>query len=307
MTSKHKQSQSLTETIVFMFGGFVALGIVIASLLRGRNIAVLNSKGMIASQQRGLIIFAGAVVLSIAIPTLTLLYFTAWRYRESNAKSTYHPEANKGKMFNISIWALPTVFMLVLAMVLVPAAHKLQPNKAIASGSQPITIQVMAMRWKWLFIYPDQQIATVNFVQIPKNVPVVFDLTADDAPMSSFWIPNLGGQLYAMTGHINRLNLIANETGDFHGRSAEINGAGFEGMKFTTRVSSQKDFQSWVQDTRSTSAAVLDKTAYENLLKPSQNNPFALYSSVDNTLYAGAVMKYTGSHSHKMTENEGGH
>lgn len=306
MTSRHKQTQNTTKTLLRMLGGFIMLGLIIVTLLRGKNIAVLNSKGWIASQQRGLIIFATVVVLSIAIPTLTLLYFTAWKYRESNNTSTYHPEAQRGRLFNIFIWALPTVFMLILAMVLVPSTHKLQPNKTIASGARPISIQVMAMRWKWLFIYPDQQIATVNYVQIPKDVPVVFDLTADEAPMSSFWIPNLGGQLYAMTGHINRLNLMGTEIGDFQGRSAEINGAGFQGMKFNTHVSSDSDFQSWVHNTQE-NGKYLDKAAYQNLLKPSQNNPSTVYSSVDNSLYADAVMKYAGSHDHQMTEHEGSH
>ncbi len=158
MTPKHKQRQILSKTLVFIFGGFSIFGIILSLLLRGKNIAVFNSKGLIAGEQGSLIILAGAIVLSIAVPTVLLLYFTSWKYRESHSTSTYHPDVKHGIFFNVFIWTLPTVFMLVLAFILVPATHKLQPNKAISSDAQPITIQVMALRWKWLFIYPDQKI-----------------------------------------------------------------------------------------------------------------------------------------------------
>jgi cytochrome o ubiquinol oxidase subunit 2 len=303
LKSKHKKSKSVVKTVLFLLGGLTALGLTIAVLLRGKNVAVFNSKGFVATQQRDLMIFAAVVVLAIAVPTVLLLYFMAWRYRETNDKVTHpsesHSEASRGKLFNVFIWALPTVFMIVLAIVLVPVTHDLQPNKAVATGTKPITIQVMAMRWKWLFIYPDQQIATVNYVRIPKNVPVVFDLTADDAPMSSFWIPNLGGQLYAMTGHINRLNLIANQEGNYPGRSAEINGAGFEGMKFTTQVTNKEDFASWAEGIRSSSAS-LDTVAYDGLLNPTKNNKIDSFAAYDNSLYGRAVMKYIGDHNHAM-------
>lgn len=300
MTVKQKNSSKLKNSLLWMTAGFVAFGLLLSRLLQGKNIAILNSKGLVASQQRSLLLYALFVTLAVAVPTVLILYFTAWRYRESHATATYHPEAKTGRFFNIIIWALPAVMVIILAVALVPATHKLQPNRALAAEAKPITIQVVAMRWKWLFIYPDQNIATVNFVQIPKNVPVIFDLTADEAPMSSFWVPNLSGQLYAMTGHINRLNLMATELGDFRGRSAEINGAGFAGMQFTTRVTSTQDFAAWV-DTTKLSAGILDKANYLKLVQPSQDNPVAAYYPVDNTLYAGTVMKYMGSHEPMMS------
>lgn len=296
----------LGKVLVLLFGGLTVLAVAIGVMLRGNNVAILQAKGAIADEQRSLIIFATVVCLTIAVPTIALLYFMAWKYRESNHHSKYHPQASRGKLFNVFIWTLPTVFMGILALGLVPATHKLQPNKAIASEAKPITIQVTAMRWKWLFVYPEQQIATVNYVQIPKDVPVVFNLTADEAPMSSFWVPNLGGQLYAMTGHVNQLNLIADEAGDYQGKSAEINGPGFAGMKFTTRVSSEQDFQAWVAETKR-SSNVLDNTAYQKLVKPSEDNPQAVYSSVDNSLFAKAIAKYTGSHKHQTPKHEGDH
>lgn len=297
MTPEHKNGQSLAKTLGWLITGLGAFAVLIGFLLKDKNIAILHSKGLIASQQRGVLLYALAVSLLVAVPTILLLYLTAWRYRESHATATYHPAATNGngKLFNFIIWALPVLFVVIMAIALIPATHRLQPNKALAAEAKPLRIQVLALRWKWLFIYPDQNIATVNFVQIPKDVPVVFDLTADEAPMSSFWIPNLSGQLYAMTGHINRLNLIANEMGDFQGRSAEINGAGFAGMQFTTRVSSMQDFTAWV-DTTKQDSGILDKANYQQLVKPSETNPAASYYPVDNTLYASSVMKYMGSH-----------
>ena len=156
------------------------------------------------------------------------------------------------------------------------------------------------MRWKWVFIYPEQQIATVNFVNVPVGTPVTFELTADEAPMSSFWIPNLGGQLYSMTGHVNRLNLMAEEAGDYPGSSAEINGAGFAGMKFTARASQPKDFDAWVQRVKQ-SSDVLDAASYKSLVQPSENNPAVFYSAYDNDLYDTVVTKYMGSHDHQTT------
>ena len=162
---------------------------------------------------------------------------------------------------------------------------------------------MVALRWKWLFIYPEQGIATVNYVQVPTGTPVTFELTADDAPMSSFWIPNLGGMLYAMTGHVNHLNLLAETPGDYPGSSAEINGAGFAGMKFTARATSMADFEAWVRLVKP-SSEVLNAAEYERLLEPSENNPAVVYASVDRDLYDKVLMKYNGAHNHGVADSE---
>ena len=301
MIAKHKKSSNLANTLWWMLAGFIAFGFLLFQLLQGKNIAILNSKGVVASQQRSLLLYALSVVLAVAVPTVVLLYFTAWRYRESHRTATYRSEAQSGRLFNAAIWAIPSCMVLLLAMTLIPATKRLQPNKALAAEAKPITIEVIAMRWKWLFIYPEQNIATVNFVEVPKNVPVKFYLTADEAPMSSFWVPNLSGQLYAMTGHVNQLNVMGTELGDFRGRSAEINGEGFAGMQFTARVTNAQDFSTWVDATKA-SAGILDRANYKKLVAPSQNNPATNYYPVDNTLYASTVMKYMGSHDNMMNQ-----
>lgn len=272
--------------------GLVFLMLLIKALLHGNNVALFNPQGMIAHEQMGLMVTTVGIMLVIAIPALFILYFTAWKYRESNTRAKHSPNASHGRLLDLGMWLVPSIFAVVLALIMWPATHKLEPHKPIAADAKPLTIQVVSMRWKWLFIYPEQKIATVNYVQIPVDTPVEFQLTADDAPMSSFWIPNLGGMLYTMTGHVNQLHLIADTPGDYHGSSAEINGAGFAGMKFVARVSSAEDFDRWVESVEMR-PDVLDAAGYESLLKPSEYDSAAYYSAVEDGLYDTVLMKYT--------------
>jgi len=224
--------------------------LVITLLIHGHTIAVLNPKGLIALKERDLIFTALALMLLIVLPVVAITFFVAWKYRATNTKD---------------------------------------PTKPIV-GSHPLVIQVVALRWKWLFIYPKQHIATVNFIQFPVHTPVNFELTAD-APMSSFWIPQLSGQIYAMTGMGTHLHVIADAPGDYRGSAAEINGTGFSGMKFVARASSQADFNTWVQSVKK-SSNMLNLAEYYNLAKPSENNPVAFYSSSEKNLYNTIIMKF---------------
>lgn len=301
--ARRKNKNSQTRPIWLTIFGILGLGILIAVLLNGTDIRLFNPKGLIAKQQLDLIILSVLIMLAFAVPILVLLFSFAWEYRETNKKASYDPEARQSKLFTFSIWAMPSIFMVLLALVMWPATFKLQPRNSIAADVKPLTIQVIAMRWKWVFIYPEQNIATVNYVQIPVGTPVEFQLSADETPMSSFWIPHLGGQLYAMTGHVNELNLLASEAGDYPGSSAEINGKGFSGMKFIARASSQKEFDEWVQNTKA-SPKILDREQYEELLKPSEDNPSEFFSPVQSDLYANMLMKYKRSQDLKSSQNE---
>lgn len=274
--------------------GFILL---IKYLLHGKNIALFNPKGIIAHEQHSLMMFTVVVLLAIAIPTMCFLFYVAWKYRETSPKAIKAPATTKSKSLFMGIWLLPTAVMIIIASAMWPATHKLAPQKQIASSTKPLTIQVISLRWKWLFLYPEQGVASVNFVQIPLNTPVTFEMTADETPMSSFWIPNLGGQLYTMTSHVNRLNLMADKVGDYPGSTAEINGEGFAGMRFTARVSSSNDFSAWAQSVRK-SPNVLDNAAYQNLLVPSEYNQPAFYSSFEPYLYANVISKYEGPGGH---------
>ena len=302
LRTKRKKKIGQGRSVLLVFLGLVGLATLTAALLRGTDVALFRPTGFIAHEQLKLMMFSVAVMLVIAIPTLILFYFFAWRYRETNHKAAYNPHTRYGKFFVLSLWVIPSIFVLILAGAMWPATHKLEPNKSIASDTKPLTIQVIALRWKWLFIYPEQNIATVNFVQVPTGTSVQFELTADKTPMSSFWIPHLGGQLYAMTGHANRLNLMADTPGDYAGRSAEINGSGFAGMKFTARASSRVDFDKWVQDVQ-LSSNQLDYAMYEQLLLPSEDNPAEFYSKPEPNLYDIVLMRYMGSQ-HEYTEHD---
>lgn len=285
----------LLAILVFVLG--------VAFLTNGLDIALLNPKGFIANEQNKLLINSTLIMLGFGVPVIATVYFFIWKYRESNPNTDHSSETTTNKAFLLFAWGGPMVIVAIIASLMLPATQQLHPGKQIESSNEQITVQVVALNWKWLFIYPEQNIATVNFAQIPIDTPIRFELTADEAPMNSFWIPHLGGMLYAMTGHVNPLNLIADTTGDYSGGAAEINGRGLAGMKFTTRVSSQTDFDAWVAKTQQSSQP-LNATEYEKLLKPSENNPPAHYSNPDADLYNKIVSKYSGDHDHE-SEHQG--
>lgn len=255
------------------------------------SMAVLNPQGVIAQQQRNLIVFTALMSLLIVLPVFFMTFWFAWRYREgSTQKVKYQPDWDHSALFETIWWAVPTIMILVLAGITWKSSHDLDPFRPIVSSKPPMTIQVVALDWKWLFIYPQQQIASVNYVQFPEKTPIKFEITSD-APMNSFWIPQLGGQIYAMTGMSTHLNLMANSTGTYRGSSANISGRGFSGMNFTARSSTQAGFDWWVRNAKSKST-VLSLQKYDELAKPSQNNPIKIYSKVDPVLYDTIVMKY---------------
>lgn len=296
MSAKTKHNKTYRALLaVAIVAGIIDFALLIAFFLSGQNIAILNPKGLIAQEQLALLQLTVIILFVIAIPALGSLFFIAWKYRESNSKSNHDLNAKTSKKVVFAMWAVPTSFILVLASIMWPATHRLVPQDTIASDKQPLTIQVVSMNWKWLFLYPEQNIATVNFVQIPVDRPITFEMTADESPMSSFWIPNLGGQLYTMTTHVNRLNLMAHEAGDYPGSSAEINGEGFAGMRFIARASSEADFEQWVASVQQGDSE-LDVVGYDQMLVPSENEPVALYASYETNLFDRVIAKYWGSH-----------
>ncbi len=259
-------------------------------LLHARYASVLDPHGTIALQQRRLIIFATVLMLVIVIPVFILTYYFAWRYRAGNPKAHYVPNWNHNPKLELVWWALPTIIVAILSVVIWRSSRQLDPYKSIPSANPPITIQVVALDWKWLFIYPQQGIATVNYVEFPANTPVNFQITAD-APMNSFWIPDLGGQIYAMPGMETQLNLMAETQGDYNGSSANISGAGFSGMKFIAHAASQTDFDQWVLENQK-DPIHLTAEEYEQLSQPSTNNLPAYYTLAENNLFNSIISKY---------------
>lgn len=263
---------------------------VIAWYFHHTPIAVLDPKGIVAQKERNLIVLALSLSLIVVIPVYILLFSFAWRYREGNHHAKYSPKLDHNPIAETLWWAIPSMIIAVLAVVAWNSSHQLDPFQPLVSTTKPITIQVVALDWKWLFIYPQQNIASVNLVQFPKNTPIDFEITSDTV-MNSFWIPQLGGQIYAMPGMSTELHLMASSNGNFNGSSANISGTGFAGMDFVARASSDADFQRWVQTVKQ-APRELDATAYDRLAAPSENNAVAYYSSVAGGTYNGTVMKY---------------
>lgn len=272
--------------ILILFGATI-----LATLfIRSHNIAVLNPKGMIAREERDLMITATLLMLIVVIPVFVLTIFIAWKYRAGNTKARYTPDWDHHPVAEFTWWAIPTVIIIGLALVTWRSSHELDPFKPLSSTNPPMTIQVVAMQWKWLFIYPRQNIASVNYVQFPVGTPINFEITSD-APMNSFWIPQLGGQIYAMSGMSTRLHLVADTPGSYNGSSANISGEGFAGMKFVAKASSSADFDAWAGQMQA-SPKLLSLTEYNKLSEPSKNNPPSYYVLAEQNLYDELILKY---------------
>ncbi len=251
-------------------------------------------------------LFSLAVMISVALVTLGIAYYCAQKYRVRGAKK---PAASRARaaaqirvqtpphkaieaLEQIGIWLIPIAIVVILGPITWRAAHALDPYRPLAAEmtQKPLTVQVVALNWKWLFIYPEQNIAAVNILEIPAGVPVDFELTASNAPMNSFWIPALGGQIYAMPGMMTQLHLMADAPGVFAGKAAEINGPGYAGMTFITKAATQQEFDAWVTLVKKGSNP-LSKDSFDMLKQPSQNIPPAYYSSVENGLFNEILME----------------
>ncbi len=278
----------------YRFGLFIFLSIATAVALvlffQGSNFAVLNPQGSIASQQRDLIIISTLVMLVVVLPVFFLTFFIAYRYREGNTKAKYSPNMDGNRAAETIWWTVPLAIIVVLAGIIWKSSHDLDPFKPVVAQKKPITVQVVALEWKWLFIYPEYNIATVNYLQFPEDTPINFRLTSD-APMNSFWIPQLGGQIYAMAGMETQLHLLADKQGEYVGQSANLSGDGFAGMKFKTVASSEKDFELWVDAVR---LAPRDLTfdEYHTLAEPSKSEPPKYYASKEKDLFKTVIAKY---------------
>lgn len=261
-----------------------------AYLLRDANFAVLQPKGSIGESQKSLLVFASLLSLVIVVPVFILTFYIVFKYKASNTKAKYSPNWDHSKKLEAIWWGIPILLIAILSVTAWRTSHSLDPFRPLASDKKPLTIQVVALQWRWLFIYPEQNIATTNLAQFPVDTPVNFVITAD-APMNSFWIPQLGGQIYAMSGMSTQLHLMANQPGDYDGVSANISGEGFADMRFTAKASTNQDFDTWVAQTKQQPNR-LSKAIYDEMAQPSTDTQVLLYSSVDAGLYDTIVMKY---------------
>ena len=197
-----------------------------STLLGGCSFTVLDPKGQIGADERSIIVTATGLMLIVVVPVIVLTLAFAWRYRASNKASVYAPDWAHSTRIEAVVWSVPCAIVAALAVLAWTSSHKLDPYRPIASTAKPITIEVVSLDWKWLFIYPGLHMATVNQIAFPVNVPVNFHITSGSV-MNSFFIPQLGGQVYAMAGMQTQLHLIADAAGSYDGISGNYSGAGF--------------------------------------------------------------------------------
>jgi len=281
MKTKHKTIITAIILVLVILIGYI--------ILHGANFQVLNPAGQIASKQMDLMIFAALLSLIVVIPVFIMAFTFLWKYREGK-HAKYSPNLDSNIFAEITWWTIPTILIVILSVVTWISTHQLDPFKPIASSTKPMTIQVIALEWKWLFIYPEQNIATVNSFNFPEKTPIKFEITGD-APMNSFWIPQLGGQIYAMSGMVTNLNLEASGTGSYSGSSANLSGKGFSGMKFKANSMSRVDFDEWVKTVKQMPNN-LTTTEYNQLSRPSENNPASSYATKQAGLFESVVEKY---------------
>ena len=263
-----------------------------AGFLGGCNMIVMNPAGDVAVQQRNLIVASTALMLLVILPVIALTFVFGWRYRASNKDATYDPGWHHSTQLEVVIWTVPLLIIIALGAMTWISTHtldpyqplsRLAPNKPVPADAKPVTVEVVALDWKWLFIYPELGIASVNEMAAPANVPISFKITSSSV-WNTFYVPALAGMIYAMPGMQTPLHAVMNKEGEFRGQSAHYSGSGFSRMNFGFRSLSQQGFDEWVAKAKA-AGSTLDRGAYLELEKPSEAEPVRYFGSVDGGLY----------------------
>ena len=270
-----------------------AAALAAATALAGCSKAVvLNPAGDVAAQQGQLVITATLLMLVIIVPVIALTLFFAWKYRQGNTEAEYDPEWHHSTKLELVIWSVPLAIIIILGALTWVTTHKLDPyrpldridaQRPVPAGLKPLEVQVVAMDWKWLFVYPEQGIALVNELAAPVDRPIHFKLTATST-MNAFYVPDLAGMVYAMPGMQTELHGVINKAGVFPGLASHNSGAGFSGMTFKFHGLSDAGFAQWVQQAQA-EGKTLDKSTYLQLAKPSERDPVQRFARVDADLY----------------------
>ena len=258
-----------------------------AAALGGCSEGVLDPQGPIASAQRLILFNSTGIMLAIVIPTMLATLGVAFWFRASNTSATYLPDFQYSGRLEILVWSIPIMTVLLVGGVAWVGAHDLDPARPIESAAKPLRVQVISLDWKWLFIYPDEGVATVNQLTIPVGRPVNFELTGAGV-MNSFFVPQLGSQMYTMGGMVTNLSLQADQTGTYRGLSAEFSGEGFADMRFTVDAVGDAAWSNWLAAARS-EPRTLDARRYADLARPSTAVAPALYGAVASNLFDSVV------------------
>lgn len=263
-----------------------------ALLLSGCNLELMSPMGDIGAQEKSLILIATGLMLLVVVPVIAMTLIFAWRYRASNTKAKYAPKWSHSTAIEVVVWVIPCIIIAILGTITWRTTHELDPYKPLAHEAKPLTIQAVSMDWKWVFIYPEYGVASVNELALPTNVPVHFEITSDSV-MNAFFIPQLGSQIYAMAGMETQLHLIANQPGTYAGLSSNYSGAGFSDMHFTAIATSQQGFEDWINKAKASQLSLDDQT-YHALAQPSEKVPVTYYTNVKPGLFNAIIGQYMG-------------
>lgn len=258
--------------------------------------------GSVSAQERNLIVITAVLMLFVFIPVVTFTLFLAWRYRESNTKATYSPKWSHSTLLEVFLWGGPIVIIAILGTITWYSTHELDPYKALAvKGKKPVQVEAIAMDWKWLFVYPQYNVAAVNELAMPVNTPVSIHMTSDTV-MTAIMIPRLGSQIFAMSGMRTQLHLIANQKGRFFGKNYQYNGKGFAKERFHAVSMSDEQFKEWVQRAKAAGQR-LDAARYARLTEPSQPKGVTYFSPVKPHLLNYVIQQYhSGEPRNNMTK-----
>ena len=254
---------------------------------------VLDPKGPITLIERDLLFTAFGLMLLVVIPVFLMAFVFVWFYRPASKHDVYEPDWGYSVWMDALVWLVPAAIVIAIGTLVWEYTHKLDPYKSIASDQPPLEVQVVAQDWKWLFLYPEQGIATVNELAFPSERPLCLRITSDTV-MNSFLIPALGGQIYAMAGMETRLHLLADEPGRFAGRNMQYSGDGFANQYFEAIAMSDQDFEAWVAKAGQSEGS-LNAAAYEQLAKPSELHPVTYYAAFEPDLFARIIARYAPS------------
>jgi cytochrome o ubiquinol oxidase subunit II len=258
-----------------------------AATLGGCTEGVLDPQGPIAFAERQILLNALGIMLAIVIPVILAILAVAFWFRASNQRASYLPDFKYSGRLELLVWSIPAMTVLLVGGVAWVGAHDLDPGKPLSSTVKPVNVQVVSLDWKWLFIYPEQGIASVNKLVVPVGTPISFELTSSSV-MNSFFVPQLGSQIYAMSGMATRLQLQADHVGTYPGFSAMFSGDGFADMRFAVDAVSSDKFAQWVSQARE-AGPMLDTRSYKDLTKPSQAVAPFTYRAVAADLFSGIV------------------
>jgi cytochrome o ubiquinol oxidase subunit 2 len=267
----------------------LACGLPRAALAAG-GWPLLDPQGPIGADEQTLILTAIGLMLLVVVPVIVMTFVFAWKYRATSKAARYTPKWDFSAKIETVVWLIPAAIVTILGILAWKSSHDLNPYDPIPSAAAPVRIEAVSLDWKWLFIYQDLDVATVNRLVVPTGVPLSFRITSDTV-MTSFFIPQLGSQIYAMGGMQTRLNLVADKAGTYAGLNSQYSGSGFSDMNFKTVATSRQDFDAWLKRVRQSPNA-LDAAAFRRLEAPTRNNPVVYFASVKPHLFDDIIRKY---------------